>query len=237
MICPKCKYPYYFLNKKIKDECRCEKCFFIGPFIFPIYEKYHENLYDSKRYTRTIKTDPQMKKIIKSLNIKKEEKILDLGCGVGDYTKSIADLNVKNIIGADFKIQNARKKYNKLYFKKIDFNKKLPFKDNYFDKIISVNVIEHLIDPISFLGEIKRILKPNGLIVITTANRDFILHRWFFDSTHLHEWRKKEYGNMLDLFFNKKELSKSSAMFNYYPFNIFFVKILKPDLLYIGNKL
>ena len=51
-----------------------------------------------------------------------------------------------------------------------DVNKKLPYKDNSFDVIFSGELIEHTFDDLEFLKECKRILKPKGLIIITTPN-------------------------------------------------------------------
>ena len=50
--------------------------------------------------------------------------------------------------------------------------RKLPFEDNSVDEILSVNFIEHLkyLDFIKALAEWKRILKPNGLLVIDVEN-------------------------------------------------------------------
>jgi len=46
----------------------------------------------------------------------------------------------------------------------------LPYEDNFFDCITFIDVIEHLIEPYHILKEIKRVLKPNGVFIIGTAN-------------------------------------------------------------------
>ena len=43
---------------------------------------------------------------------------------------------------------------------------KLPFKDNSFDKAICIDVLEHIIDDMSVINEIKRVLKPKGEAII-----------------------------------------------------------------------
>ena len=52
----------------------------------------------------------------------------------------------------------------------------LPFKAGIFDKVISVTVLEHSPNPLLFLEEQYRILKPGGKIVLVTDNAPF--YRW-----------------------------------------------------------
>ncbi|MEQ9237480.1 methyltransferase domain-containing protein [Coleofasciculus sp. E2-BRE-01] len=46
-----------------------------------------------------------------------------------------------------------------------------PFKDEEFDVVLFCEIIEHLlIDPVAVIQEIKRVLKPNGVLILTTPN-------------------------------------------------------------------
>ena len=49
-------------------------------------------------------------------------------------------------------------------------NKLLDFPDGYFDTVLMIAVIEHLIDPKSALRELSRVLKPTGRLIIDTPN-------------------------------------------------------------------
>jgi 2-polyprenyl-3-methyl-5-hydroxy-6-metoxy-1,4-benzoquinol methylase len=51
-----------------------------------------------------------------------------------------------------------------------DLNKGLPFEDNYADTIIAGEIIEHLLNPFIFLKECNRVLKKNGVLILTTPN-------------------------------------------------------------------
>jgi SAM-dependent methyltransferase len=67
-------------------------------------------------------------------------------------------------------------------FRQLDFNSPLPFADESFDLIYSVEVTEHLHRPYDFLKECYRVLKPGGALLVTTPN---VLHlasrvRFFF---------------------------------------------------------
>ncbi len=50
-------------------------------------------------------------------------------------------------------------------------NDRFPFSDNVFDLVIFAEIIEHLLnDPCRVMREIKRVLKPNGTLILTTPN-------------------------------------------------------------------
>lgn len=59
----------------------------------------------------------------------------------------------------------------------------LPFPDASFDRVLSREVIEHVMDPAAMLGEIRRVLKPGGVAVVTTENEESFGPTNFYDST------------------------------------------------------
>jgi len=103
--------------------------------------------------------------------LKEDNKVLDLGCGTGRYAELFKDRKIE-YIGADIaeeQIRIARKKHPEAKFQTIDFLN-FPFSDNHFDKIYSIAVF-HCIPSkeyrIKFLKEVKRILKKDGLLILT----------------------------------------------------------------------
>ena len=52
----------------------------------------------------------------------------------------------------------------------------LPFKNEVFSKVVSVVVLEHSPCPLAFLKEIYRVLKPNGILELTTDNAQY--YKW-----------------------------------------------------------
>lgn len=113
-------------------------------------------------------------RIKKVINLLKEQerskKILDLGCGDGQISKRIKDLGFE-VYGFDFSKKNlrlAKKKGIKVKFG--DLNKKIPYKKESFDIIFAGEIIEHIYDTKKLLAEIKRILKKEGILIITTPN-------------------------------------------------------------------
>ena len=99
------------------------------------------------------------------------DKVLDLGCGNGRFFELLKDKDV-NYIGVDFSeklIEIAKEKYPKIKFQVADALN-LPFPNNYFDKIYSIAVLHHIPSQefrMQFLKEVRRILKPNGFLILT----------------------------------------------------------------------
>ena len=99
------------------------------------------------------------------------DKILDLGCGNGRFFELLKDKDV-NYIGVDFSeklIEIAKEKYPKVKFQVADALD-LPFPNNYFDRIYSIAVLHHIPSRefrLQFLKEARRVLKPNGLLILT----------------------------------------------------------------------
>jgi len=234
MICPQCKKPYLFVDSQAPDTAVCLRCSHREPFRQPDYDQYHETLY-IKPYRRDRFSDPQMKRILKVLHLEPSDSVLDLGCGVGDYTKAISEYT-GNVVGIDLSVAAARNKYPGLEFRDHDLNAPVPFPEGHFDTVVSINVIEHLRHATDFLDECARVLKPSGTIAMTTANLDFFLHDRFYDKTHVHEWNLGQFRELMERHFETIIVEKSSSMFNYYPLNFITTRFLKPDLLFVGTK-
>jgi len=107
---------------------------------------------------------------------KKNLKILDIGCGTGETLTFLADFLPKaELYGVDSSptaIKYAKKRGHKNILK-VDA-KKIPFKDDTFDYILLLDVIEHIKDDTAILVEAKRVLKKSGKIIITTPAMQFI---------------------------------------------------------------
>lgn len=114
-------------------------------------------------------------KKIKSLidedfNFSRETLILDIGCGDGFSTSFIInDISYKYLVGLELAPSKLAKSRERLK----DFHgfvgdaECLPFTENSFDFIFCFETLEHLIDPSRAIKEIKRVLNPSGLCIIS----------------------------------------------------------------------
>ena len=102
------------------------------------------------------------------LGLSSGARILDAPCG-GSAALTLA-LRERgfNAIGADIEPDPA--KHLGKAFQKVNLDAPLPWANQNFDVVISTEGIEHLESHYSFLREINRILKPRGLLVLTTPN-------------------------------------------------------------------
>jgi len=114
-----------------------------------------------------------IKEIIKKLDKKNVNKLLDIGCGNGYITENVFmeyfDADFYGIEMGDGAEEAEKKGINTI---KIDLNQnsKWIYDDNFFDLIFAGEIIEHLLNPDIFLEEIYRTLAINGVFIITTPN-------------------------------------------------------------------
>lgn len=137
-----------------------------------VFKKY------GKVFTGTQEDIPKIAKIFKKHGVKK---ILDLGSGSGRhiiyFAKSGFDVYGVDISKQGIKITKEWLKKEKLQadLKIGSIYKKLPYKDSFFEAIISTNAVHHekIKNIRKAIREIERVLKPKGLIFITVRKRKF----------------------------------------------------------------
>jgi ubiquinone/menaquinone biosynthesis C-methylase UbiE len=114
----------------------------------------------------------------------------------------------------------------------------LPYQDNTFDCIVSFQVIEHIADDHLYLKEISRVLKPNGLALITTPNRPMSLSR---NPWHEREYTAEELTSLAKKNFNvveMKGITGNEKVMQYYARNKKSVdKTMRWDIFDLQHKL
>lgn len=71
-----------------------------------------------------------------------------------------------------------------------DLNARLPFDDGFFDAVVCIEGIEHLQRPFDFVRECRRVLRPDGVLVLTTPNISSLRSRWRWLWTGFHNKAK-----------------------------------------------
>lgn len=115
------------------------------------------------------------------LKIKRGNKVLDVGCGVGIYGETMKEkynVVVEGIDQSSGAVEIARRRGIKA--KVADIDKKWPFKNSSFDVVMGVQVLEHVFNTDNFFLEAKRVLKKKGLLIISTPNLAVWFNRLIF---------------------------------------------------------
>lgn len=118
---------------------------------------------------------------IHSLLVEDNEQILEIGHGNAGHLKSFLKI-AKDLkyTGIDISetMHNEAKNLNAEFKDQAKFvlyeGEKLPFEDEVFDKIFTVNTVYFWKNPVEYLNEIHRVLKDNGTFVLTFGQKDFM---------------------------------------------------------------
>lgn len=113
---------------------------------------------------------PEKARIILSW-IGSQKKVLDVGCfdGRDSYLIKRKGNDVYGVDRMKSALLKAEKKGIRVFA--LDAEKdKWPFKKNFFDVILAGDIIEHFFDPDLFLENVKKFLKPDGRLILSTPN-------------------------------------------------------------------
>jgi len=180
----------------------------------------------------------RFKKIKDLLQLSNNDDFLDIGCGSGYLLNQAV---CKRGVGADISdlmVKTAREncKNNGKKFVVQSDAENLPFKNMCFNKIVSTEVIEHILHPQALLKEIARISRNNSVIVITIPSEKRInwiksilfslrVHKLLFrknyrpsrrmeDEWHLHTFDIKKFNDLINgKFIIEKKISIPTAFF------------------------
>ena len=186
-------------------------------------------------------------------------KILDLGCDIGFLGFTLSKLNRDFVIhGVDINKENlkiAKGHYEKTYV--FDLNTKTWPISGKYEVVVLADTLEHLTNPKKVLSNVYKLLKKNGLLIVSVPNivfwwsRLLIMvgrfpkhKRGIFDKTHLHCFTRQTLENLLTLnkfkiesfhttnfplqfIFNKKKLNLPLRII--YDFN-YLLSVIWPNL-------
>jgi len=107
--------------------------------------------------------------IMRMLDLKRDNVVLDVGCGSGNFSLEIAK-KVKWVVGLDLNVRQQHKRISEsipnLTFIKTDAVA-LPFPEKYFDKILLSSVLQMVEEDSLLLQELHRVLKEDGRLILS----------------------------------------------------------------------
>ena len=179
-------------------------------------ERLNPELYQSNIFDYILFLKHKYAYTIADKFINKDSNVLEIGCGEGYGTNFLARSGA-HIVALDVDketIKNARLKYSQknITFKKFDgYN--ISYPEQSFDVIISFQVIEHVEDVEKYLENIKKLLKPNGIFLITTPSRTYRLaeNQKPFNIYHIREYNAKTLCSDISKVFDKFHIFSITA--------------------------
>ena len=139
-----------------------------------INERLESKTEENRNIARKFDNEKYWKNVVKDFKdywkLKDDSSILDVGCAKGfmlyDFKKILPNLKVKGIDISKYAIENSIKTI-KPYLEVCDA-KKLPYNDNEFDFVISINTVHNLekLNCIEAIKEIERVAKYNSFITV-----------------------------------------------------------------------
>jgi ubiquinone/menaquinone biosynthesis C-methylase UbiE len=127
------------------------------------------------------------------------KEILDAGCGVGYGSAMLADAEATRVVGVDIDpaaIADASSRYgarDAVEFFQGDLLE-LPFDDSSFDLVVCFEAIEHIDRQDAALDELRRVLRDEGHVLLSSPNRDVYPPG---NPHHVHEYTPEELGEAL----------------------------------------
>ncbi len=156
---------------------------------------YLNVVYDEKARPYTEYPQKLIYYLFNAFKLKDGMKLLEPGCGRGEHLRIFRELGL-DVYGLDLSPES------KNFASDLDIGVcdleagTLPFPDNYFDVVYSKSFLEHLREPILFLQEAFRVLKPGGLIISLVPDWESQCKKYYDDYTHVSPFTIISLGNI-----------------------------------------
>ena len=115
--------------------------------------------------------------------------LLDISCKEGDVLQSLQNRRFA-LRGTNFEASGPDRNGIPIDYN-VDLRQRLPYDDSSFDVVLLVEVIEHLSDHQAAIGELARILKPGGCLILTTPNIMRLNSRLHFLLSGYHKTKRR----------------------------------------------
>jgi len=171
------KYKHAYLTK-------CKECKFVFSKIRPSEDELikHYTNYPSNEVISYITVRRYNELLDQFEEFRKSNNIIDVGCGDGFFLDE-AKKRGWNVYGTEYRLESVNKCLEKGINIKLGKLTSLHYPIDFFDIITSFEVIEHINNPSEEIIEFKKILRPGGIVYITTPNfnsmsRYFLGRKW-----------------------------------------------------------
>ncbi|MDP2827017.1 MAG: class I SAM-dependent methyltransferase [Sulfuricellaceae bacterium] len=159
-------------------------------------------------------------------------RVLDVACGEGYGSHLLAQQGAEMVVGVDISPAaacHAGSRYGDRASFIVGSCAVLPFPDQSFDRVVSFETIEHISaeDQERMLAEIRRVLKPGGLFILSSPNKKtYSDDRQYHNEFHLKELYRDELDSLLSPYFPATRWLGQKLVFN---------SVIWPDEGELGN--
>ncbi len=151
-----------------------------------IYDSYGDRWYTADddpvallRAESKVKTPWVLDQIKSCFPINSSTKVLDIGCGAGFLSNELAEKGL-SVTGLDLSLESLKVAARYDQTKSVRYISadaaNLPFENGHFEVVTAMDFLEHVSNPQQIIQEISRVLRPGGLFVFHTFNRNMIAH-------------------------------------------------------------
>jgi len=168
-----------FQNRKINREFIAKNPDLKLPPDYLLYESFQINY--QKYYNEGFETAKWVSSHFEKHISLKNIRILDWGCGPGRIIRHLPTViaNDCEFYGTDYNkrsIEWCSKNLSGIQFNNNTLSAALPYSDNFFDVIYGLSIFTHLSEQLHYdwYSELYRVLKPNGIMFLTTQGDNFI---------------------------------------------------------------
>ena len=165
-------------NNKANQKFKTDNPGVCLPPDYLMYESFRIN-YSKYYFGGKATAEEVIEQIEKHINLK-GKRVLDWGCGPGRVIRHMPKVldNQADFYATDYNkesIQWCQKNIKNIQFNHNNLEANLPYENDYFDVIYGLSIFTHLSKDLHFswFNELKRILKPGGIILITTQGENF----------------------------------------------------------------